>query len=292
MRSLVVLVALLVTACGGGTAAVPTATAPAPEPTAPAPEPTAPAPEPTAPAPEPTAPAWTMRPAEDVPAVLTATIDEHLCIKVRDLDRTEPKPLSDWCRFLPKGDGLYVIDASPGSITVQTTLPDTAKGRRLAAALCNDLAFYHYDENATRLDYNHVHILSGDTEQADCNAADYGEPSVGSLLTADPDDGCRLASIAGRLVVDARYGTSIVPDGSPSLADRPAAGFDLGLPAVVAWPAGYTARTNGSEVEVLDAQGRVAATTGNSYALGGGYWGIDDVPEPIWLACDGPVLRS
>ena len=201
MRSLVVLVALLVTACGGETA-VPTATAPAPKP--------------TAPAPEPTAPASTMRPAEDVPAVLTATIDEHLCIKVRDLPRTKPKPLSDWCRFLPKGDGLYVIDASPGSITVQTTLPDTAKGRRLAAALCNDLAIYHYDENATRLDYNHVHIFSGDTEQADCNAADYGEPSVGSLLTAGPHDPyCMLASIAGRLVVDARYGTSIVPDGSP-----------------------------------------------------------------------------
>src|SRR5690242_10157098 len=96
-----------------------------------------------------------------------------------------------------------------------------------------------------------------------------GGGTVGSLLTADPDEPCRLASIAGRLVVDASYGTSIVPDGSPSLADRPAAPFDR--PAVVAWPAGYTARSSGSQVEVLDGDGSIVATTGNSYALQGGY---------------------
>ena len=106
-----------------------------------------------------------------------------------------------------------------------------------------------------------------------------------SLLTSDRDDFCMLSWTAGRLVVDARYGTSIVPDGHPSQSQ-------LDRPYVVAWPAGYTARRNGSEVDVLDGEGRVVATTGNSYTLQGGGSARDDWPERTWSACDDPELVS
>jgi hypothetical protein len=50
------------------------------------------------------------------------------------------------------------------------------------------------------------------------------------------------------LVVDAKYGTSF--DGQP-----------------VMWPKGYTARRAGSEVEVLNTDGKVIATTGRTYHI-------------------------
>ena len=52
----------------------------------------------------------------------------------------------------------------------------------------------------------------------------------------------------GPLVADPTYGTSF--RGQP-----------------VMWPAGYSARRAGSEVEVLDATGRVRATTGRIYHI-------------------------
>jgi hypothetical protein len=52
----------------------------------------------------------------------------------------------------------------------------------------------------------------------------------------------------GRLVVDPTYGTSF--NGQP-----------------VMWPEGYTARRAGGEVEVLDANGNVKATTGRTYHI-------------------------
>ena len=50
------------------------------------------------------------------------------------------------------------------------------------------------------------------------------------------------------LLAEARYGTSF--SGKP-----------------VMWPRGYTARRAGSEVEVLDTQGKVKATTGRTYHM-------------------------
>lgn len=109
------------------------------------------------------APAATLRPASDVPAVLTETIDEACT-----------EPAEPWCKYMKKTKaGTYNIDAHPGAITVQTKIPNSAKGRKLAAKLCTYLGANHFDENATRLDYNHIHIFRGDTEQADCNTEDY-----------------------------------------------------------------------------------------------------------------------
>ena len=112
-------------------------------------------------------------------------------------------------------------------------------------------------------------------------------PSAGSLLTGDPlGGGCYLATGSGRLVVDPSYGTAIIGDGGT-----------VDQLTVVAWRPGYTARRNGSEVEVLDPQGRVVATTGHSYIVPGGYvfpgdttW--PDLPTMVWWACGDPQLSS
>ncbi len=107
-------------------------------------------------------PTPTYRPASDVPAVLTQTINDACAV-----------PAEAWCKYLKKKKGLYNIKTGPGSITVQTVIPNTAAGKKLATALCTYLGAFHFDENATRLDYNHIHIFRGDTEQADCNTEDY-----------------------------------------------------------------------------------------------------------------------
>ena len=140
MRRLMLALSVVLAGCAG---AAPTA-APTPTPT-------------TTPA------AQTQRPAADVPAILTATIDGALCVK----------PAADWCKYLKKKHGLYNIDARPGSITVQTVIPKSAKGKKLAAHLCAALGSNHFDENSTRLDYDHIHIVRGDVELAACNTADY-----------------------------------------------------------------------------------------------------------------------
>ena len=116
-------------------------------------------------------------------------------------------------------------------------------------------------------------------------------PSAGSLLTFDSRDGlCFLASVSGRLVVDVGHVTAI----SPEADDH---GGMLDGPRIVAWPSGYTARANGSEVDVLDAQGRVVATTGHRYILPGGFVGPDDrgfprLPARVWWACGDPEPLS
>jgi hypothetical protein len=109
------------------------------------------------------APSPSQRPAADVPVVLTAVIDDDLCTK----------PAPKWCKYLKKANGLYKIDARPGSITIQTVIPSTARGRRLAARLCAALAVHHFDPQGVRLDYNHIHVFrERGTEQADCGTKD------------------------------------------------------------------------------------------------------------------------
>ncbi len=140
MRRLTLALAVVLAACGG--AAPTTAPAPAGPTEVPTPSP---------------------RAAKDIPAILTETIDEACT-----------KPAEKWCKYLKETEGLYNIEATEGgSITVQTVIPNTPAGMRLAAALCTYLGSAHFDENAVRLDYNHIHIYRGDTEQADCNTEDY-----------------------------------------------------------------------------------------------------------------------
>jgi hypothetical protein len=70
------------------------------------------------------------------------------------------------------------------------------------------------------------------------------------LRTSDTDTpvGCFLAGVEGELIVDPEFG----------LAWR--AGTDDIRPVV--WPRGFTGRRVGIEVEVLDRDGKVVATTG------------------------------
>jgi len=100
------------------------------------------------------------------------------------------------------------------------------------------------------------------------------------LLTGVPanmgdGDGCFTNAIEGELTVDPKYGTAIVTTTPPE-----------GLTATIAWRPGFTGRRVGSEIEVLDPNGNVVATTGNKYRIAGG--GVD-WPEPpikVFWACD------
>jgi len=77
----------------------------------------------------------------------------------------------------------------------------------------------------------------------------FGEPVA--LLTGVYPDMCYAGGetgATGPLVIDPTYGTSF--DGRP-----------------VMWPVGFTGRRVGGQVEVLDAQGNVKATTGRTYHI-------------------------
>jgi len=85
-----------------------------------------------------------------------------------------------------------------------------------------------------------------------CHAGSAGGASV-PLLTGAL--GCYAGGEGGGtapLLAEPRYGTSW-----------------FGKP--VMWPKGYTARRAGSEVEVLDAHGKVKATTGRTYHMSRAY---------------------
>jgi hypothetical protein len=85
-----------------------------------------------------------------------------------------------------------------------------------------------------------------------------------------PEDGkvgCYTYFVLSPLTVDATYGTAI---------------REFGHTTPVMWPPGYTGRQVGSEVEVLDATGKVRARTGNTYQIEGGYGAHD--PD-AFVAC-------
>ena len=84
------------------------------------------------------------------------------------------------------------------------------------------------------------------------------------LVTADGP--CFVGPWEGLLVADPRTGTAIVT------GDR--------VQSLV-WVTGYTGRRVGSEIEVIDRQGEVVATTGQHVVLMGG--GLDGLPG--FLVC-------
>ena len=92
--------------------------------------------------------------------------------------------------------------------------------------------------------------------------------------------GCFLNFAVGELVVDPVAGTAItqVNRGLTRADDR-----EFVTP--VKWPAGYTARRSGVEVEVLNTRGDVVARTGGTYRLQGGYEGNADLTSGAWLTC-------
>jgi hypothetical protein len=79
--------------------------------------------------------------------------------------------------------------------------------------------------------------------------------------------GCYTYFVLSPLTVDATYGTAIT---------------EFGHTTPVMWPLGYTGRQVGSEVEILDATGKVRARTGNIYQIQGGYGAHD--PD-AFVAC-------
>ena len=121
-----------------------------------------------------------------------------------------------------------------------------------------------------------------------CEASD--DPIQVRLLTGPPGGfgGCFTDSASGPLVVDPKYGTAIVDEDMIRVSGtRPP-------PIPVAWRPGFTAWRIGSEVEVVDPQGRAVAITGRSYWVAGGYVsaggssGLDwpGLPTGVFWACD------
>jgi hypothetical protein len=100
------------------------------------------------------------------------------------------------------------------------------------------------------------------------------------LVTGSPTtNGCFAASTTGLLVADATYGTAIV-DMVGMIGPPPGGG-----PLALAWRAGFTGRQVGSEVEVLDPDGHVVATTGHRYRFEGGYAQIGGT-QAFWSCGD------
>lgn len=96
-----------------------------------------------------------------------------------------------------------------------------------------------------------------------------------ALKNGDPPnpDGtvsCMTSSTNGDLVSDPVAGTALVEEN--------------GARYIVVWPYGWTGRSSGSEVEVLDKSGSVVVRTGNKVFLPGGYTGSH--PEGF-LTCAG-----
>jgi hypothetical protein len=82
-------------------------------------------------------------------------------------------------------------------------------------------------------------------------------------------NGCYTSGTGGELVTDPDTGTAIIEGSGRRIA--------------VTWPLGWTGRSSGSEVEILDGSGKVVARTGTQVSLMGGYWN-----DGSFLTC-GPI---
>jgi hypothetical protein len=112
---------------------------------------------------------------------------------------------------------------------------------------------------------------------------------AGSVQVATADGPCYVNEIRGLLVTDPTSGTAIIEDG--------ATGYPHSKPINLVSPSWYTGRRVGSEVEVLDPQGNVVATTGHHVVFGGGGtaggflvcgltpppWFVPQIPQEVLL---------
>jgi hypothetical protein len=98
-----------------------------------------------------------------------------------------------------------------------------------------------------------------------CGGSSASINSPVTIKTLDPtsQEGCYTMGVAGNLVTDPAAGTAIIWDMS-------------GHREVVTWPNGWTARSAGSEVEVLNRKGQVAYRTGTRVDLMGGFSNVDN----------------
>jgi hypothetical protein len=88
-----------------------------------------------------------------------------------------------------------------------------------------------------------------------------GVPIKTGTLTPDASPGffsCYTSGTGGELVTDPDTGTAIIEGNGRRVA--------------VTWPLGWTGRSSGAEVEILDSSGKVVARTGTQVSLMGGYW--------------------
>jgi hypothetical protein len=84
---------------------------------------------------------------------------------------------------------------------------------------------------------------------------------------------CMAALLDGVLIADPRWGVAVqVASGGPIHK--------------VIWPNGFTARTEGGRLALLDRDGHVVAHTGDRVQVSGGEGGADDA----WFACDGTIV--
>jgi hypothetical protein len=98
-----------------------------------------------------------------------------------------------------------------------------------------------------------------------------GSPVTLKYISPGGPDNCYLPAFEGELVSD------------PTAVTVFNAQYGLRMP--VLWPAGWTGRTSGSEVEVLDPRGTVVARTGTSFYPSGG---LD--ADGNWEMCDQVLL--
>jgi hypothetical protein len=117
-------------------------------------------------------------------------------------------------------------------------------------------------------------------------------PGPVHLLTGDPSvvvggpSSCFMDTAEGPLTADPTYGTLIEIRHEEIIVGDEESPYPR-LPVV--WLPGFTGRWVGSEVEVLDPQGRVVATTGRTYAFAGGFVDARTLPglpvDSAWFAC-------
>jgi len=88
-------------------------------------------------------------------------------------------------------------------------------------------------------------------------------PVTIKTLDLTSQEGCYLSGVAGVLVTDPSAGTAITDD-------------TFGGRVVLTWPNGWTARSSGPEVEVLNLKGQVAYRTGTHVNLMGGFSNVDE----------------
>jgi hypothetical protein len=101
-----------------------------------------------------------------------------------------------------------------------------------------------------------------------CGGSPVTAPVTIKTLDRTSQERCYLMGVAGDLVTDPTAGTAII---------------DRGGRTVLTWPNGWTARSSGSEVEVLNRNGQVAYRTGTHVDLMGGFSHDNESFVVCWL---------
>jgi hypothetical protein len=100
-----------------------------------------------------------------------------------------------------------------------------------------------------------------------------GGPMAGgspvSIRTFEPHDGlydCYTMGVSGSLVTDSTAGTAIIDDMT-------------GGRVIVTWPRGWTGRSSGSEVDIVNRRGHTTYRTGTHVDLSGGFSFVGSRPD-------------